>query len=140
MESHLIDAHYDGFPEGRARQRRIEAPRQILDRLRRPRIKSPSTAQAEAGWEHDNFKNRTGLGSDAAACTWPGTVLDEVAVFVKPGVTTRDIDLFAASRIKQHGGKSAFLGYRKYPCNICISVNEQVVHGLAGPRRVELAT
>lgn len=33
--------------------------------------------------------------------------------------------------------KSAFLGYRKYPCYICISVNEQVVHGLAGPRRLQ---
>ena len=55
----------------------------------------------------------------------------------KPGVTTRDLDAFAASRIKHHGAKSAFLGYRKYPCQICISVNEQVVHGLAGPRRLE---
>jgi methionyl aminopeptidase len=71
------------------------------------------------------------------ACVVAGTVLDEVAGFVKPGVTTKEIDLFAASRIKSHGGKSAFLGYRKYPCQICISVNEQVVHGLAGPRRVE---
>ena len=52
------------------------------------------------------------------------------------GVTTREIDLFAAGRIKSHGAKSAFLGYRKYPCNICISVNEQVVHGLANERRV----
>jgi hypothetical protein len=50
------------------------------------------------------------------------------------GVTTRDANAFAASRIKYFGAKSAFLGYRKYPCQICISVNEQVVHGLAGPR------
>jgi methionyl aminopeptidase len=71
------------------------------------------------------------------ACTLAGTVLDEVAAFVKPGMTTKDIDVYAASRIKSYGGKSAFLGYRKYPCNICISVNEQVVHGLAGLRRVE---
>jgi methionyl aminopeptidase len=49
-------------------------------------------------------------------------------------VTTKDVDEVAASRIKQFGGKSAFLGYRKYPCQICISVNDQVVHGLAGPR------
>ena len=39
--------------------------------------------------------------------------------------------------MKSYGAKSAFLGYRKYPCCICISVNEQVVHGLAGPRRLE---
>ncbi|MGA2554759.1 MAG: type I methionyl aminopeptidase [Verrucomicrobiota bacterium] len=66
-----------------------------------------------------------------------GTVLDEVASFIQPGVSTREVDDFAASRIKFHGAKSAFFGYRKYPCQICISVNEQVVHGLAGPRRLE---
>lgn len=71
------------------------------------------------------------------ACTVAGTVLDEVATWLKPGVTTKDIDMFAASRIKHHQAKSAFLGYRKYPCNICISVNDQVVHGLANQRRVE---
>ena len=49
-------------------------------------------------------------------------------------MTTKDVDEFAASRMKHFGAKSAFLGYRKYPCQICISVNDQVVHGLAGPR------
>jgi methionyl aminopeptidase len=61
-----------------------------------------------------------------------GTVLEEVASFIQPGITTREVDDFAAARIKFYEAKSAFLGYRKYPCNICISVNEQVVHGLAG--------
>ena len=64
------------------------------------------------------------------------TVLDEVCDFVQPGITTRDIDDFAAARIKAYGAKSAFLGYRKFPCHLCISVNEQVVHGVAGPRRL----
>jgi methionyl aminopeptidase len=71
------------------------------------------------------------------ACMVAGSVLDDVAAWVKPGVTTKEIDLYAASRIEHYGARSAFLGYRKYPCQICISVNEQVVHGLAGPRRVE---
>jgi methionyl aminopeptidase len=66
-----------------------------------------------------------------------GTVLEEVAAFIQPGLSTKEVDDFAASRIKFYGAKSAFLGYRKYPCQICISVNEQVVHGLAGPRRLE---
>ncbi len=64
------------------------------------------------------------------------TVLEEVAAFVKPGVTTRQVDQFAAERIRHHGGKSAFLGYRKYPCHICISVNDEVVHGLANDRQL----
>ena len=57
-----------------------------------------------------------------------GAVLNEIAAFIKPGVTTKQVDDFAAERIKSYGAKSAFLGYRKYPCQVCISVNEQVVH------------
>jgi methionyl aminopeptidase len=83
------------------------------------------------------LKNERDLVAMRPACTIAGSVLDEVAAWVKPGVTTSEIDAFAATRIKHHGAKSAFLGYRKYPCQICISVNEQVVHGLAGARRVE---
>jgi len=64
-------------------------------------------------------------------------VLDEVAAFIQPGVTTGEIDSYAASRIKAYGGKSAFLGYKKYPCHVCLSVNEEVVHGLAGDRRLQ---
>jgi methionyl aminopeptidase len=83
------------------------------------------------------LKNERDLEAMRPACTLAGTVLDEVAAWIAPGLTTREIDEYAASRIKHHGAKSAFLGYRKYPCQICISVNDQVVHGLAGTRRVE---
>src|SRR3954463_11589105 len=71
------------------------------------------------------------------ACVVAGTVLDEVSAFLQAGVTTQQVDDFAASRIKHYGARSAFLGYRKYPCHICISVNEQIVHGLASERKVE---
>jgi methionyl aminopeptidase len=80
------------------------------------------------------LKNERDLEAMRPACAVAATVLNDVAAFIQPGVTTRDVNEFAASRIKHHGAKSAFLGYRKYPCQICISVNEQVVHGLAGPR------
>ena len=71
------------------------------------------------------------------ACALAATVLDEVAAFIKPGISPRQIDQFAAGQIKGYGAKSAFLGYRKYPCHICISVNDQVVHGLAGPNELK---
>jgi len=71
------------------------------------------------------------------ACAVASRVLDEVSAFIQPGATTREVDIFAASRIKHHGAKSAFLGYRKYPCNICISVNDEIVHGLANERRLQ---
>ena len=78
------------------------------------------------------LKNERDLEAMRPAGAVAGSVLEDVAGFIKPGVTTKEVDDFAASRIKSYGAKSAFLGYRKYPCHICISVNEQVVHGLAG--------
>ena len=80
------------------------------------------------------LKSERDLKAMRPACAVAGAVLNEVAAFIQPGVTTRQVDDFAAERMKQYGAKSAFLGYRKYPCQICISVNDQVVHGLAGPR------
>jgi methionyl aminopeptidase len=62
--------------------------------------------------------------------------LEEVAAFIRPGLTLKQVDSFAAERIRAYGAKSAFLGYRKYPCHICISVNDQVVHGLAIDREL----
>ena len=83
------------------------------------------------------LKNERDLEAMRPACVVASAVLEEVAAFIKPGVTTREVDNFAAQRIKSYGAKSAFLGYRKYPCYVCISVNEQVVHGLASDRRLE---
>ncbi|MEK7781688.1 MAG: type I methionyl aminopeptidase, partial [Verrucomicrobiota bacterium] len=48
----------------------------------------------------------------------------------------RQVDEFAAEAMKKRGAKSAFLGYRKYPCHTCISVNDEVVHGLANDRQL----
>ncbi|HUF63550.1 MAG TPA: type I methionyl aminopeptidase [Verrucomicrobiales bacterium] len=61
-------------------------------------------------------------------------ILGEVAAMIQPGVTTGDVDAEAARLIAKAGCQSAFLGYRKFPGNICISVNEEVVHGIGGPR------
>src|SRR5712691_10033271 len=83
------------------------------------------------------LKSERDLEAMRPACAVARLVLDEVSAFLQPGMTTKDIDNFAASRIRACGGRSAFFGYRKYPCHICISVNEEVVHGLASNRRVE---
>lgn len=82
------------------------------------------------------LKTERDLEAMRPACAVAGSVLNEVAAFIRPGLTTREVDDYAASRIKAYGARSAFLGYRKYPCQICISVNDQVVHGLAGPRQL----
>jgi methionyl aminopeptidase len=83
------------------------------------------------------LKTELDLKSMRPACALAGQVLNEVAAFIKPGVTTRQIDNLAAEIIKAHGAKSAFLGYRKFPCQTCISVNDEVVHGMASERQVK---
>ena len=70
------------------------------------------------------------------ACAVAAEVLEEIGAFIKPGLTTKQVDEFAAAQIAARGGKSAFLGYRKYPCHTCLSVNEEVVHGLATEREL----
>lgn len=63
-------------------------------------------------------------------------VCHQVSRHITPGMTTRDIDHYAGEVMAGLGVKSAFLGYRGYPGNICVSVNEVVVHGLPGERRI----
>lgn len=82
------------------------------------------------------LKTERDLEAMRPACAVAAAVLGEVAGFIRPGLTPKQVDEFAAERIRAHGAKSAFLGYRKYPCHICISVNDQVVHGLAGPKEL----
>ena len=59
-------------------------------------------------------------------------LLSEVA---QPGVTTAELDRIAAAETKARGAKPAFLGYRGYPATLCVSLNEEVVHGIPSPQR-----
>lgn len=63
-------------------------------------------------------------------------ILEELAQLVVPGALTKDLDKFMEERIRAMGGEPAFLGYRGYPASSCISINEQVVHGIPGNRRI----
>ena len=56
--------------------------------------------------------------------------LAEVGKHVKPGVTTRMLDQIAEEYIRAHGAEPGFLGHRGFPATLCVSVNEQVVHGI----------
>jgi len=55
---------------------------------------------------------------------------------VAPGVTTGEIDLEIRRLIEKDGAKPAFLGYRGYPNSACISINEELIHGIPGGRRI----
>jgi methionyl aminopeptidase len=62
--------------------------------------------------------------------------LEELKKLVVVGISTRELDLFARSWIESHGGKPAFLGYMNYPASLCISLNDEVIHGIPGPRKL----
>src|SRR5574344_53068 len=56
---------------------------------------------------------------------------------IKPGITTKELDDLAAKFMKDHDCVSSSLGYEGYPANICISVNDEVVHGIPGKRKLK---
>lgn len=56
---------------------------------------------------------------------------------VRPGMRTQELDALAAKEIKRMGAKPAFLGYRGFPATICVSLNEEIVHGIPGSRVIE---
>jgi len=82
------------------------------------------------------LKSERDIEGMRAAGAVASAVLEDLCTWIAPGITTGEIDRYASSCIKGRGAKSAFLGYRKYPCHVCLSVNEEVVHGLASERPV----
>jgi methionyl aminopeptidase len=63
-------------------------------------------------------------------------ILHEMAELVVPGVTTYDIDRLAESRCKELGAVPAFKGYHGFPACVCVSINDEVVHGIPSKKRV----
>jgi methionyl aminopeptidase len=62
------------------------------------------------------------------------TVLDILMKQVKPGMKTKELDIIAGREVERLGGKPSFKGYRGFPANLCVSVNDQIVHGIPGER------
>jgi methionyl aminopeptidase len=66
-----------------------------------------------------------------------GEVLHELSLAVKPGITTASLDNLALRCIRKNNAEPAFLGYNGFPACICTSINEEVVHGIPGLRRLK---
>src|SRR5947209_20232726 len=62
-------------------------------------------------------------------------VLNAVRDGVSPGVTTMELERVAEAKIKELGAKPAFKGYYEYPCVLCTSVNDEIVHGIPSEKR-----
>ena len=75
------------------------------------------------------------------SCRVASDILERVIELIRPGITTKEVDEAAAEMMTEAGVKSAFLGYRLghrvYPGNICISLNDEVIHGIASQRRIQ---
>jgi methionyl aminopeptidase len=63
-------------------------------------------------------------------------VLQAVRAMVKPGVTTLELENVAEKLIEERGAKPAFKGYHGFPCVLCTSLNDQVVHGIPSAKTV----
>ena len=82
------------------------------------------------------LKSKTEIEQMKRAGSVVAQVLQELAQMVKPGVSTADLDLFAQVRTKELGAKPAFKGYHGFPATLCVSVNEEVVHGIPSKKRI----
>jgi len=83
------------------------------------------------------IRKGTDLDRMRVACGVARDILLATSKVIQPGITTGEVDAFAADLMEKAGCKSAFLGYRQFPGNICISVNEEVVHGIGGQRVIQ---
>ncbi len=86
------------------------------------------------------IKNKDGIAKMREACAVAATVLEQLKPLVRPGVTTQDLEEVGRDWMARLGARSACYGYqhgaRRYPAHTCISVNDEVVHGIPSFRRV----
>jgi methionyl aminopeptidase len=82
------------------------------------------------------LKSDRELGLMRIACKAVAQVLHEMASMLAPGVSTGEVDAFAERRCKELGVTPAFKGYHGYPACVCISINDEVIHGIPSNRRI----
>lgn len=86
------------------------------------------------------IKNKEGIARMRESCAIAALVLKELKELVRPGITTYDLDQAARDFIAKHGARSACYGYkvgsRRFPAYTCLSVNEEVVHGIGSLKRI----
>jgi methionyl aminopeptidase len=62
------------------------------------------------------------------------TILEILSKQVRPGMKTRELDIIAGREVERLGARPSFKGYRGFPANLCVSVNDEIVHGIPGER------
>lgn len=61
-------------------------------------------------------------------------VLEKLAGLVRPGMKTKELDVIVVGEVERQGATPSFKGYRGFPANLCVSVNDEIVHGIPGER------
>jgi methionyl aminopeptidase len=82
------------------------------------------------------LKSKSEIEKMAVACRIVAEVLEILVHAVRPGLTTLELDALAERNIRSRGGVPAFKGYRGFPNTLCVSLNEQVVHGIPSKRQL----
>lgn len=76
------------------------------------------------------------LAGIRSAAVVAATALDRICRFVRPGMSTGELDRYAGDVIQQLGARSAFLNYKGFPGQVCISLNDEIVHGIGCNNRI----
>ena len=83
-----------------------------------------------------DIKSKAEIALMREACRMGAEVRDLCAAAVAPGVTTGEIDDIAAEYCRKHNVKASFFGYEGFPGHLCVSLNDEVIHGIPDRRRV----
>ena len=62
------------------------------------------------------------------------TILETLKLQLRPGMKTKELDIIAARELEKLEAKPSFKGYRGFPANLCVSINDEIVHGIPGER------
>lgn len=89
------------------------------------------------GRDRIEYKTRDQVRTMRRAGLVVARTLGAVRAEIRPGITTRELDALGAAVIRDAGARSNFLGYHGYPATLCISVNDEVVHGIPGDRVIQ---
>lgn len=82
------------------------------------------------------LKNSKEIASMQKSGAITAAAMQAARAVIRPGVTTREIDRAVHDAILAHGAKPSFLGYGGFPASACVSVNDEVIHGIPGSRKI----
>lgn len=83
------------------------------------------------------LKTKAEIGAMRKAGLIAGQALLEVKKHMEPGISTKQLDDIAEKFIRSCGAKPTFIGYRGYPASLCVSINDEVVHGIPSDRKIK---